>query len=325
MRGIDPFHLANRDPDSGFARLRLVLCRWVVPIFLLVGGVAPAYGGEPVLAGYLPHYRVPSEVPGSWKHLTDLICFSVAPDAKGQLPKPIFPEPVMAGYQKIQKQTGCRLWLSVGGWGRSDSFPKVTADPERREVLGQSLLGCVVEHGFHGVDLDWEHPRGEMELKAYGQLISELRTALDPQGCLVSVAQASWQDLGQALYSQVHRVHLMSYDHDFPQATLAKSQADVRRLIEWGCPREKILLGVPFYGRNLEREAMSYRDLVRIHPKEAGNDLIGGSALNGPETLRQKDEWAQSQGLGGLMIWELGQDTQDPNTSLFQALVEDAP
>jgi hypothetical protein len=54
----------------------------------------------------------------------------------------------------------------------------------------------------------------------------------------------------------------MSYDHRFPQATLKKTKAGIERLSEWGCPQEKIALGVPFYGKNKAGHARSYASLA---------------------------------------------------------------
>jgi GH18 family chitinase len=75
-------------------------------------------------------------------------------------------------------------------------------------------------------------------------------------------------------------------------------------------PKEKLVLGVPFYGRHVKRrdQAMSYREIVGKHKPAAGTDVIDGVYFNGPATIRRKAEYAVEAGLGGVMAWELGQD-----------------
>lgn len=80
---------------------------------------------------------------------------------------------------------------------------------------------------------------------------------------LLTIAQAGWQRLGSRVYDSVDRVHLMAYDHDFPQATFEKSKEDVDRVMRDGCPARKLILGLPFYGRDQQRDAMTYADMVK--------------------------------------------------------------
>jgi chitinase len=56
----------------------------------------------------------------------------------------------------------------------------------------------------------------------------------------------------------------MSYDHAGEHSTFEAAQADVQKLIAAGVPTEKLLLGSPFYGRdvNNRRRTMSYRDIL---------------------------------------------------------------
>ncbi len=50
------------------------------------------------------------------------------------------------------------------------------------------------------------------------------------------------------------------------------------RLIHWGCPADKIASGVPFYGRNNNREARSSRALISKRQTDRTIDLIDGIA-----------------------------------------------
>ncbi|MCB1061161.1 MAG: glycoside hydrolase family 18 protein [Calditrichaeota bacterium] len=48
--------------------------------------------------------------------------------------------------------------ISVGGWTWSENFSDAAATAEARELFANSCALFVVEHGFDGVDLDWEYP-----------------------------------------------------------------------------------------------------------------------------------------------------------------------
>jgi len=273
-----------------------------------------------VVAGYLPHYRVTAATPQSLKPLTDLIYFGLTPPAGGSLAgEPIAPA-ILQKLQEIKRINGCRLLLCVGGWNRSEGFAEVTLREEPRKQLVRELLKFCRDNEFDGIDFDWEHPQGPGELASYQALLTEARKSFNPAGLLVTVAQASWQDLGTPAYRAVDRIHLMSYDHDYPQATLEKSQRDVERVIRWGCPPSKVTLGVPFYGRSKGREARSYRKLMASHLSPPSNDEINGYAFNGSSTIMQKVRHARQKKLAGIMIWETGQDDPREEFSLLKAI-----
>jgi len=296
---------------------------WTLPLLLAFfvalagperdnGSDEPATADPPVVAGYAPHHR------GDWSvdetlPLTDILYFSVEPTAAGEIAENRLGEQVTREVARLHAayadRGGVRVLLCVGGWGKSSGFTEATADDAKRARLVAALAALCETHGFDGIDYDWEHPANDDQLADYARLIAETAAALHPDGRIVTVAQAGWQDLGQGAYAALDRVHLMSYDHSFPQATLDKSTEDVERLIEWGCPPEKIALGLPFYGRNAERRAMPYRRLTAgrdDHDPEA--DVIEGYACNGPATVRAKTRYALDAGLAGVMVWQVYQD-----------------
>ncbi|MBI22764.1 MAG: hypothetical protein CMN05_04110 [Roseibacillus sp.] len=273
-----------------------------------------------VVAGYLPHYRVTEVVPESLKPLTDLIYFGLTPPADGRLAGTPVDPAVLKKLHEIKRVTGCRLLLCVGGWNRSQGFVALGPREKLRKQLVAELLAFCRNNGFDGVDFDWEHPKGPAELAAYRALLADTRKSFGPPGLLVTVALASWQNLGKSAYTTVDRVHLMSYDHDYPQATLEKTRKDVDRLIGWGCPSGKIAMGLPFYGRNRARGAHSYRQLVGNRMPDPDRDEINGYAFNGPSTLARKIRHARQRKLAGVMIWEAGQDHPREEFSLLKVI-----
>lgn len=269
-----------------------------------------------VVAGYLPAYRLDGWS-GDVGPVTDLIFFGISLPEDGKFDASAVSAEQLRRVAEVKKRTGCRLLFTVGGWNKSSGFATMTADAQRMREFVQAASQFCREHGFDGVDYDWEHPEGQKQMQAYVQLLQHTRTVFRKDKLLVTVAQAGWQDLGKAGYAAVDRVHLMAYDQKFPQATLAKATKEVEQLIRWGCPPEKIALGLPFYGRNQAGDAKTYAQLIR--EGDVRGDVASGYAFNGPETIQKKIQYANTKNLAGLMIWELGQDAPG-DQSLLQVI-----
>lgn len=259
------------------------------------------------LIGYLPEYRLDGFEIERLSGLTDLVFFSVTLPANGELSRDLISPAHSSQLATIRKRFRGRMLVTVGGWNRSAGFPKMTATKAHRSVLIQKLKEVCRQNKFGGIDFDWEHPNGGTELANYADLVRETKAAFRSFGGIVTVAQAAWQDLGREVYMHADRIHLMAYDHAFPQATYAKSKADVERLIGFGCPVSKIALGLPFYGRNRERVARTYAEIVARH-RVPESDIADGYACNGPGTIKAKIAFARQRRLAGIMIWEIGQD-----------------
>jgi chitinase len=102
----------------------------------------------------------------------------------------------------------------------------------------------------------------------------------------------------------------MAYDHDGRHSTFDAAKGDVKALLGAGVPAEKIVLGLPFYGRNVKKreQVLTYREIVAKHDLKPEVDEMDGVYFNGPATIRRKTAFALESGLGGVMAWELGQD-----------------
>ncbi len=272
------------------------------------------------VVGYLPDYRIASVSSAEIAPVTDLVFFGLEPPADGRLPAAPVAPTVLQKLHKIKRVAGCRLLISIGGWNRSEGFATLAKNPAARQRFISGLLEYCHNNQFDGVDYDWEHPKDADQIRSYARLLSDTKKAFRAQKLLVTIAQAGWQDLGEAVYEAVDRVHLMSYDHEFPQATFAKSKADVARLARWRCPTAKITLGLPFYGRDSKNKARAYRELVDHKAHDPKVDRIDGFAFNGQATTIRKVHFAMKHKLAGIMIWELGQDASSEEASLLRTI-----
>lgn len=276
------------------------------------------------VVGYAPDYSLDRTDPAAFGRLTDVILFSVEPTSDGAFPAEALAAAPVARFQEIQRAHGVRVHLCFGGWGRSAGFPPMATDPAKRAAFIAALAAFCREKGFDGVDYDWEFPASREEHAAYDALLIETAQALHPQDREVTVALGWSQTLDPAAYAAVDRIHLMTYDMGARHATHEAATAAVRRLLRDGAPREKICLGLPFYGRKMDHPdtAAAYADLLRDHAPAPAQDEAGGFYFNNAETLRRKTRYALEEGLAGVMIWELSMDTRD-DTSLLKAVTDE--
>ena len=271
------------------------------------------------VVGYLPWYRLKSWTTAQAGPLTDLVYFGVQPTTEGELPADPIDRPTLETLRSLKRATGCRLHLCVGGGHRSAGFPALVEQGRRRRAFVRRLRDVCQRARFDGIDYDWEYPAGDAQLSDYRRLIDETRKSLGDRR-RITVAQSPWRDFGRGIYDVVDRVHVMSYNHKHPHARLTDARADIERMLTFGCPRNRLVLGVPFYGRNKRGRSRTYAEITRSDAFERDLDLVDGFAFNSRQTLQQKTRYAREEQLAGIMIWEVGQDALEWSTSLLGAI-----
>ncbi|MFM8365077.1 MAG: glycosyl hydrolase family 18 protein [Verrucomicrobiota bacterium] len=92
-----------------------------------------------------------------------------------------------------QKHPHLITMISVGGWTLSSRFSDVALTPQSRARFAKSAVDFLIQHGFDGVDIDWEYPVGgglesnvyrPEDKQNYTLLLRELRRQLDARGAL---------------------------------------------------------------------------------------------------------------------------------------------
>jgi len=236
---------------------------------------------------------------------------------------------------------GARVCISLGGWSYQDipleaTFREGTNTPGKIHRLAQEIVALAEEYGFDGVDVDWEYPRvGDGSKEQYEALIGLLHRMLKPRGMLLPAAilagvgsqnrpitdAVNAQDFPS--FDKLDWVNLMTYDCDGPRhSTYAFAKNSIEYWVKnRGFAPEKMTLGVPFYGKPIPTE---YSVLLEADPDAADKDMVRfkGTEIwyNGRETLQKKVSLARAYGLGGVMLWEISQDADDPDKSLLAAL-----
>ncbi len=233
-----------------------------------------------------------------------------------------------------------KVVLSIGGW-TSGNFSEMAADSLLRQSFVASCLANVECFGLDGIDIDWEYPTsGEAGISHspddtanYTLLMRSLRQALGPERLLTlaGIWSAQYIDF-PAILPYVDYVNIMSYDmtpaaQGYPHNPLYSSDragnhsvdAALRAHLAAGIPKEKLVVGLPFYGRGVEPypDYLDYKDMTRlpgtveVWDSVAHSvymvDSITGRLLMGfenPRSLAEKLHYIKTQGVRGAMYWE---------------------
>lgn len=218
------------------------------------------------------------------------------------------------------KKHDVKVLIAVGGWGWDKEFETLAADPAIREKLAKRVAEFCVTYQLDGIDIDWEYPNAGASATNFAALAIAFRSAL-PAGALVTAAvladATDAEGISTDAVEQLDFINLMAYDGPrTDHSSYAMAERSIASWLARGIDAEKLVLGVPFYGRPGNA---TYRTLLVSNPAAASGDRILFKGVeqnyNGPATIRRKTELAL-QLVGGVMIWELSQDARGSDSLL---------
>ncbi|MEO8255528.1 MAG: glycoside hydrolase family 18 protein, partial [Flavobacterium sp.] len=280
------------------------------------------------------------------------------------------------------------ILYSIGGWVWSDQFSNIAAYPASREKFAKSAVKLMKSYGFDGIDIDWEFPgqRAEDNIfrpsdkENFTLLLAEVRKQLDVVSkndsthYLLSIAAAADQeyinhtDLGKAqeyldfinvmcydfyngwMYQTGHHANLYpSKEEKFGGNSISES---VEKLLKAGVPANKLILGIPFYGRKWSKVSPENNGLYQS--AETGSEIVASWKIaeeiksgkfqklydnsakasylwnakdhifiswETPKEIQLKVEFLKQKGLGGAMFWEYSLDNkQELLNQLFESM-----
>lgn len=263
-------------------------------------------------------------------------------------------------------QAGKKILVSVGGWGNCTHFSAILADSANRQRLIDNLVSFCDEKEYDGVDLDWEYPRNNSDKNNLTRFVITLNRQLQANDSTRIVTMAvpagswggQWYDFtGMAPY--VEWFGCMTYDfhgtwtshagHNAPlyapsHETEGCADDAIQYLKSRGVPGDKILLGIPFYGRRFDAsglyesstggEALYYSDIVpkldngwTYHwdtvskvPYLTNSNNSQLITYDDTVSVHCKCEYVLDQGLLGIKIWHIGQDQLDGQQPLLHTI-----
>lgn len=289
----------------------------------------------------------------------------------------------------LKKQNpNLKIMYSIGGWVWSDQFSDIAAYEDSRIKFAKSAVKLMKSYGFDGIDIDWEYPGQREEDNVFRPadkenftlLLAELRKQLETESktssthYLLTIATGANQeyinhtDLKKA-YQYLDFINVMGYDYYngwFHQtghhANLYPSKQEkfggnsgveaITRHLKAGVPANKLILGIPFYGRKWEKVTPVNNGLyqsaktanVIIAAWKIAEEIKSGKfqqfydeaaqasylwnaqdsifiSYETPKEIEVKAKFIKENKLGGAMFWEYSLDNkQELLDKLFESI-----
>ncbi len=233
---------------------------------------------------------------------------------------------------------GVAVLISVGGWDIGDGggvdsrFAALAEDAAMRTTFIDNLVAFINRYGMDGVDIDWEFPDSTTEADHFVALMQEVRAAMqspdnfvDGQTKLLTAAVSPEDWYGQwvkpAISDTVDFLNVMAYEKggvDHSPYTYAVEALDYW-ITTRGFPKERIMLGLPFFAKDNQATPSDYKPYAVIideNPDLGPHiDHVDGYYFNGINTIKKKTRYAINNS-GGVMIWSIEQDSSTEKSLL---------
>ncbi|MFT4146149.1 MAG: glycosyl hydrolase family 18 protein [Mobilitalea sp.] len=276
--------------------------------------------------------------------------------------------------------------ISIGGWSWSARFSDAALTEESRNIFADSSIDFIVKYGFDGIDIDWEYPvsgglstniKRPEDKRNFTLLLKTLREKLDKQEVLdgkeykltFAGAAGSWYVKNIELMEinkYVDYAYIMTYDihgswepytnfnaplysNDPLQPYRISVDTAINDWLKTGFPKEKLIMGVPFYGfiyksvtninqglyqtysggssisyANVATNYLKAPEYIRYYHEDSKVPyLFNGSTFityEDEQSMAEKAKYVKQKNLGGVMIWELSQDS---NKILLNSLYQE--
>jgi chitinase len=321
-------------------------CTGNVSSFTYITIQAPPPFGYYVV-GYFPYYRNPAEVPDVKFRMCSVVNYAFFEvNATGTL-NVLSPTTLAAVITKA-RANNAKVFVSINdgsGDGRTN-FRNMAATGAGRNNFVKDVMNKVRQHGFDGVDVDWEFPTTSDGTDAtFTLLMKELSDSLhrDAAYYLTAAVTAGKYAGGirdairDELFSFVDWFNIMAYD-DFSTTVPYRHHSDYTLsntcLNYWlntrAMPPAKAVLGLPAYGRpsgiTQSGTILTYKSILA----QGGNPQLDSAIVsvtgfpnymiyyNGQYTVKRKAKLAKDIA-NGVMLWEKWQDAPDGNSLLKAA------
>jgi chitinase len=270
-----------------------------------------------------------------------------------------------------------KILISIGGWSWSSNFSDAVLTPDSRYKFAKTSVDIVADYDLDGVDIDWEYP-GQIgdnnvfrpeDKQNYTLMFEAIRKELDE----LSKNTGKYYELTTAVgasYSYIEHtemdkavkyldyVNLMTYDfytsgdsaghhsnlyppEDYDKD--ASAHKTFHLFVEAGVPADKLVMGLPFYGRSwimksadkhginmpvegrargggytyIKDSLVNKNGFVRYWDENAKAPYLFNSETNqlvtydDEESVRLKCEYVIDNNMAGMMFWQYASDTNE--------------
>lgn len=355
-------------------------------------------GNNRRIIGYVPNWSTRPLSAKQAQLLTNAIYAFVEMDLNGRLKLPNglgskqrLNELMIARRVHSAKGLNFKVSFAIGGWEDSKYFSRVLQRSDTRNVFIAEIQRIIQEYNFDGVDIDWEYPvtggavEGILEDREnYVTFLRDLRAKLGTNR-LISIAAGAGQEAFTGydvknIVKYVDWIGVMSYDffgaweskwgsfvgpnaplyHSAPPGYSGKLNVDyaIKKYSCIGKQLQKIVMGVPFYGRFWSKTIPGKysNNYPNFRTAEMSNGKYGGEVTyrqlqdnwkissdstyekfwddrsktpwamknslvvtyDNEKSIAAKIQYANTNNIGGVMIWSIDHD--DTNFKLLETV-----
>ncbi len=297
---------------------------------------AQRYHGQKII-GYIPSYNSSDNV--AYEKLTHAVWSFLKNDSEGNILEMENWQKKYFDYYKSQTDlNGVKRVISIGG--ATADLTALTSNISTISKFTDTLIAYCKANNFEVVDLDWEGFQGEQASNQYKNLVDTLSTRLHEENIALSIVVTFTDYYGQWIptssLEKADWVNVMAYDATGTwNASPFDNHSSYDHLLQgesyWnarGVTTDKIVMGVPFYGRKFENRdgglapGITYKEIVAKYPNlpDSVNLTDDLTFFNGPELIKKKCQYLIDHSFNGLLIWEMTQDASG-HKSLFDHVI----
>jgi chitinase len=300
------------------------LCGALAGLFLLISAdrlMAQSTKSKFRIVGYIRNRGLTNSIKNfELDKITHLNIAFVNPDSLGNLKV----APGLKDVAALAHKSEVKVLLSIGGGTPPTSLSDFIYG-DKQDMFISTLTKITVDYNLDGIDVDLE---GRLVDNNYEGFVTKLASALKEKNKLITsaIATAYADKYTNKALAQFDFINVMSYDKTGPwnqdkpgqhaPFDMAADDMDYWTNIR-GIAKEKLSLGVPFYGYGFGTnapESIAYKDIIAEYPGAKNTDQVtvpGGGIIyyNGVSTIKAKTLLALKKA-GGVMIWQLSQDAK---------------
>lgn len=297
------------------------------------------YQGKRIV-GYFPaRFAVSADYDAGTPYLTHLLLWFYNPDEEYNFYCDEAQELEVMQLIKKAKHDGCKVFLSIGGGAVHAASEyaqryRYLMRPENHSLFASKLAELAEYYKVDGIDLDLE---GAMILPGFSEFIVHAKEKLSQNGIELSGAFNIYggKKLTDEAVHSFNFINVMAYNESGLFEKELRNHSSYfhaqKHLNYWTQTRnvepEKVVLGVPFYGWynefDLSGELLDKHSISFSYVNKHFHDLAEKDNLveiktdtrriiftfNGADLIAQKT--LLSKDYGGIMIWHIGQDSDD--------------
>lgn len=287
-----------------------------------------------LVTGYVNTSRIKAETDLEFINYVDRIFFfGMSPDKDGVF---TVRDNYVKNYQIIRSKMNKnqKILLVVGGGALVANMHVMGNDPDKREAYVKELVAFAKKHKFDGIDMDWEtnwksKPAEHVPTENLIALLTSIKEQMPKDAILTAALGGGSAQQAYDILPLVEDVSVMIYSTLNKEGLHAPLYTVKERLLRYRkvtFPNNRLLVGVPFYGRRADKKAMVYSEIVKnLEPGDTSTAMYEGFSFNSVDDMREKVRYFKEQNYRGIMIWELTQDAPYGHPmSLLRAIYEEA-